>query len=53
MFKVQNQQKHLNAYLVMPHKKFAEDSLLQVTRDSYFNIALIEPDRKLLMSSFA
>ena len=37
----------------MPHKKFAEDFLLEVTSDSCFNLALIQPDRKLSMSSFA
>ena len=53
MFKVQNQQKNLNTYLVMPHKKFEEDFLLKVTRDSCFNLALIQPDHKLSMTSFA
>ena len=37
----------------MPHEKFAEDFLLQVTRDSWFNLALIQPDCKLSMSSFS
>ena len=37
----------------MPHKKFAEDFLLQATQDSCFNLALIQPDCKLSMSSFA
>ena len=37
----------------MPHKRFAEEFLLQVTRDSCFNLALIQPDHKLSMSSFA
>ena len=36
----------------MPHKKF-EDFLLQVTRYSCLNLALIQPDRKLSMSFFA
>ena len=37
----------------MPHKKFAEHFLLQVTRDSCFNLALIQPNHKLSMPSFA
>ena len=37
----------------MPHEKFAEDFLLQQTRDSCFNLALTQSDRKLSMSSFA
>ena len=41
----------LNTYLLMPHKQF-EDFLLQVTRDSCFNLALIQPDRKPSMSFF-
>ena len=35
----------------MPHKEF-EDFLLQVTSDSCFNLALIQPDCKLSMASF-
>ena len=34
----------------MLHKK--PEDLLQVTRASYINLALIGPDRKLLISSF-
>ena len=45
--------KNLNKYLVIPHKKFAEDFLLQVIRGSCFNLALIHPDFKFSMSSFA
>ena len=35
----------------MPHQIF-EESLIQVTRGSCFNLALIQPDRKLSKSSF-
>ena len=45
--------KNLNTYLVMPHKKFGEDFVLKVTRDSCFNLALIQPDHKLSITSFA
>ena len=44
--------KKLNMYLVMPHKKI-EDFLLQLTRNSSFNLALIQPGHKLSMPSFA
>ena len=37
----------------MPHKKFEKDFLLKVTRESCFNLALIQPDHKLSMTSFA
>ena len=36
----------------MSHKKF-KDFLLQVTRNSCFNLVLIQPDFRLLMPSFA
>ena len=37
----------------MLHEKFAEDFLLQIIKDSCFNLALSQPDHKLSMSAFA
>ena len=44
--------KKLNTYLVMSHKTF-EDFFLQLARNSCFNLALIQPDRKFSMPFFA
>ena len=53
MFKASNQKnKEQITYLVMAHKKL-EGFLLQVTRGSCFNLALIQLDCKLSISYFA
>ena len=49
MFKINKKQ---NINMVMRYQNF-KDFFLQVTRDSCYNLALIQPDCKLSMSFFA